>query len=93
MLLFRHVKFRKDPHLQCIRLDHCRLSQIDGTEINVAERITKVVARVSSRKLGGTELSENEKWVDTSVVCAIDGFHGAQKTRKYPHALRPVVKE
>ena len=65
---------------------------IDWTEINVVERITKVVARVSSCMFGGAELSENEKWVDASIAFAVDGFHGAQKIKKFPHFLRPFAK-
>ncbi|KAK3177962.1 hypothetical protein OEA41_000094 [Lepraria neglecta] len=64
----------------------------DWTEINVVERITKVVARVSSCMFGGIELSENEKWVEASIAFAIDGFHGAQKIKRYPHVLRPIAK-
>ena len=68
------------------------LTSPDWTEINVVERITKVVARVSSCMFGGTELSENEKWVEASIAFAIDGFHGAQKIKKFPHFLRPLAK-
>ena len=51
-----------------------------------------MVARVSSCMFGGTELSENEKWVAASIAFAIDGFHGAQKIKRYPHILRPIAK-
>lgn len=68
------------------------LSKLDWTEVNVVERITKVVARVSSCMFGGTELSENEKWVDASIAFAVDGFVGAQKIKKYPHFLRSIAK-
>ena len=92
MLPFRHVKVRGLSNLQYTRPNHCCLSQTDWTEINVVERITKVVARVSSCMFGGTELSENEKWVAASIAFAIDGFHGAQKIKKYPQILRPIAK-
>lgn len=55
---------------------------LDWTEINVVERITKIVARVS----------ENAQWVNASIAFAVDGFHGAQKIRKIPHFLRPLAK-
>lgn len=64
----------------------------DWTEINIVERITKVVARVSSCMFGGTELSENEPWVDASIAFAVNGFHGAQKIKKVPHFLRPLAQ-
>ena len=41
---------------------------------------------------GGTELSENAQWVNASIAFAIDGFHGAQKIKKFPHFLRPLAK-
>lgn len=92
MLPFRHVKVRRLSNIQYTPPDHCCLSQIDWTEINIVERITKVVARVSSCMFGGTELSENEKWVEASIAFAIDGFHGAQKIKRFPHVLRPIAK-
>ena len=64
----------------------------DWTEINVVERITKVVARVSSCMFGGTHLSENAQWVDASIAFAVNGFHGAQKIKKFPHFLRPLAQ-
>ncbi len=41
---------------------------------------------------GGTELSENAEWVDASIAFAIDGFHGAQTIKKFPHFLRPLAQ-
>ncbi len=41
---------------------------------------------------GGTELSENEEWVESSIAFAIDGFLGAQKIKKIPHVLRHIAK-
>ena len=41
---------------------------------------------------GGTELSENAQWVNASIAFAVDGFHGAQKIKKFPHFLRPLAK-
>ena len=41
---------------------------------------------------GGPELSENAQWVNASIAFATDGFHGAQKIKKVPQLLRPLVK-
>ncbi|KAH7141617.1 putative cytochrome P450 [Dactylonectria macrodidyma] len=63
----------------------------DWTPIPVVEVMTKIVARVSSRMFGGTSLSHNEEWLQASVNFAIDGFIGAQKLKKYPEILKPLV--
>ncbi|KAE8143645.1 putative cytochrome P450 [Aspergillus pseudotamarii] len=63
----------------------------DWTELDVVDRITQVVARVSSRMFGGTTLSRNKEWVKSSIAFAIDGFIGAQALKRYPEFLKPLV--
>ncbi|KAF1847371.1 cytochrome P450 monooxygenase [Cucurbitaria berberidis CBS 394.84] len=63
----------------------------DWTEVPVVDRITQIVARVSSRMFGGTTLSENAEWVQASIDFALDGFVGAQKLKKIPKIFRPVA--
>ncbi|KAI0146311.1 cytochrome P450 monooxygenase [Xylariaceae sp. FL1272] len=63
----------------------------DWTEVPVVDRITQIVARVSSRMFGGPTLSENKEWVQASIDFAVDGFIGAQKLKKIPSVLRPVA--
>lgn len=41
---------------------------------------------------GGTELSENASWIDASIAFAVDGFHGAQKIKRFPSFCRPLAK-
>ena len=53
--------------------------------------LTQIVARVSSCMFGGTTLSHNEEWVKSSIDFAIDGFIGAQKIKKYPEFVKPLV--
>lgn len=53
--------------------------------------LTQIVARVSSCMFGGTTLSHNEDWVKSSIDFAIDGFNGAQKLKRYPEVLKPMV--
>ncbi|TKX26518.1 cytochrome P450-like protein 1 [Elsinoe australis] len=64
----------------------------DWTEVNMVDRITQVVARVSSRMFGGPELSENDEWVQASIQFAFDGFIGAQAIKKVPYLLRPIAQ-
>lgn len=65
--------------------------ELDWTEVDVIDRITQIVARVSSRMFGGTTLSRNKKWVQSSIDFATDGFIGAQALKKYPELLKPLV--
>ncbi|PKY00091.1 putative cytochrome P450 [Aspergillus campestris IBT 28561] len=63
----------------------------DWTEVDVVDRITHIVARVSSRMFGGTTLSRNEEWVQSSIDFATDGFIGAQALKKYPEWFKPIA--
>ncbi|KAG8162657.1 hypothetical protein KVR01_007135 [Diaporthe batatas] len=63
----------------------------DWTPVPVVEILTQIVARVSSCMFGGTTLSHNKEWVKSSIDFAIDGFIGAQKIKKYPEFLKPLV--
>ncbi|KAJ0168794.1 Ent-kaurene oxidase, partial [Colletotrichum tanaceti] len=64
---------------------------IDWTPVPVVDSLTRIVARVSSCMFGGTELSRNKEWVESSISFAIDGFIGAQKLKRYPEFLKPIV--
>lgn len=57
----------------------------------MADIFVQIVARVSSRMFGGTELSRHKEWVDSTINFAVDGFIGAQAIKKYPHFIRPIV--
>ncbi|KAF6789066.1 cytochrome P450 [Colletotrichum sojae] len=63
----------------------------DWTPVPVVGVLTQIVARVSSCMFGGTTLSHNKEWVQSSINFAIDGFVGAQKLKSYPEFLRPIV--
>lgn len=65
--------------------------QPDWTEVDVVDRITQIVARVSSRMFGGTALSRNKEWVQSSIDFATDGFIGAQALKKYPEWFKPIA--
>ena len=64
---------------------------LEWTEVDVVDRITQIVARVSSRMFGGTTLSRNKEWIQSSINFATDGFIGAQALKKYPEFLKPVI--
>jgi hypothetical protein len=59
--------------------------------VDVVDRITQIVARVSSRMFGGTTLSRNKEWIQSSIDFATDGFIGAQGLKKYPEFLKPII--
>ncbi|KAI7774920.1 hypothetical protein LA080_007658 [Diaporthe eres] len=63
----------------------------DWTPVPVVAILTQIVARVSSCMFGGTTLSHNKEWVKSSIDFAIDGFIGAQKIKKYPEFIKPLV--
>lgn len=63
----------------------------EWTEVAVADRFVTIVARVSSRMFGGTELSRHKEWVDSTINFAVDGFVLAQKLKAVPELLRPLV--
>ena len=58
----------------------------------MADSFTTIVARASSRLFGGSQLSSNEEWVQATIEFSKDVFVGAQKIRKVPSILRPVVR-
>ncbi|KAJ0383345.1 hypothetical protein COL922a_010684, partial [Colletotrichum nupharicola] len=75
------------PRVVKAQLNH----HLEWTPVPVVEVLTQIVARVSSCMFGGTTLSHNKEWVQSSIQFAIDGFIGAQKLKKYPEFLKPVV--
>jgi ent-kaurene oxidase len=58
----------------------------------IADDFVKIVARVSSRMFGGTDLSRHKEWVDSTINFAVDGFIGAQAIKKYPPFIRPLAR-
>ncbi|KAI0195875.1 cytochrome P450 [Astrocystis sublimbata] len=63
----------------------------DWHPINAHHAMVQIVARVSSRMFGGTDLSRNQPWVDATINFALDGFMGAQAIKQYPEIIRPLV--
>ena len=58
----------------------------------MADEFTNIVARASSRLFGGSRLSDNKEWVQTTIEFTKDVFVGAQKIKKIPCMLRPVAQ-
>ncbi|KAK1657956.1 cytochrome P450, partial [Colletotrichum godetiae] len=63
----------------------------DWTPVPVVHTLTQIVARVPSCMFGGSTLSHNREWVQSSIDFAIDGFIGAQKLKRYPEFLKPLA--
>ncbi|KAI8953283.1 putative cytochrome P450 [Xylaria longipes] len=63
----------------------------DWQKVDLHTSIVQIVARVSSRMFGGTDLSHNDDWVRSTIDFATDGFLGAQAIKQYPHAVRPLA--
>ncbi|KAK3687927.1 putative cytochrome P450 [Podospora appendiculata] len=63
----------------------------DWQAVGVHHAMVEIVARVSSRMFGGTDLSRNKEWVDATINFALDGFVGAQAIKQYPNLVRPFV--
>ncbi|KAI0407187.1 cytochrome P450 [Xylaria palmicola] len=63
----------------------------DWQPIKVHDAIVEIVARVSSRMFGGTDLSRDKEWVDATINFALDGFIGAQAIKQYPMLTRPFM--
>lgn len=70
---------------------HTNNALTDWTEVDVVDRITQIVARVSSRMFGGTTLSHNKEWIQSSINFATDGFIGAQALKRYPEFMKRFV--
>ena len=64
----------------------------DWTTLIIAEILTKVVARASSRMFAGKLLSEHEEWNRTMIDFTGDSFVAAQKLKSYPSIIRKFVK-
>ncbi|KAL4799280.1 putative cytochrome P450 [Aspergillus venezuelensis] len=59
--------------------------------VNIADAMVNIVAQVSSRMFGGTQLSRHSEWVDATIKFARDGFIGAQAIKQYPRIVRPFA--
>jgi len=57
----------------------------------MSDQMLQIVARASSRMFGGLALSRHKPWLKSTADFARDGFVGAQKIKRYPTFLRPLV--
>ena len=58
----------------------------------MADAFTNIVARASSQLFGGSQLSSNNEWVQTTINFTEDVFIGSQKIKKIPFVLRPIAR-
>ena len=58
----------------------------------MSDLFIEIVARASSQLFGGSQLSHNKEWVQTTIQFAKDAFLGAQQMKRIPSLLRPVAR-
>lgn len=63
----------------------------DWTAVLIAKAFREMIAQISNRMIGGLALCRNEEWLRTSLNFTTDSFLAAQKLKKYPKILRPVM--
>ncbi|PGG99977.1 hypothetical protein AJ79_08339 [Helicocarpus griseus UAMH5409] len=63
----------------------------DWTSLTMADRFTEIIARASSRMMGGKALSRNKDWVATSINFTTDTWIAAQRLKRFHPILRPLV--
>ncbi|KAK2670479.1 Cytochrome P450, E-class, group IV [Fusarium oxysporum f. sp. vasinfectum] len=63
----------------------------DWTEVNINEKVLRVIAMVSGRVFVGPELCRNEEYIDAAVNYTIDVMTAAYIVSWVPQWLRPIV--
>ncbi|KAL5425799.1 hypothetical protein PMIN05_011857 [Paraphaeosphaeria minitans] len=64
----------------------------DWTPIPVVSMVTQIIAQASGRMIGGTQLSRNLEWLDTSLSFTHATWHAAQRLKQYPSWTRPFAQ-
>ncbi|KAI3319188.1 hypothetical protein HD806DRAFT_525787 [Xylariaceae sp. AK1471] len=60
------------------------------TEIDLWPIFADIVARVSSRMMGGIELSRNKDWIEAAIDFSHCALNGSQKIKSLPWLIRPI---
>lgn len=63
----------------------------EWTEVKLKPKLFQLVGRLSSRVFIGTELCENEEWLDLTKAYTVNVFIAARALRRWPTCLRPIV--
>lgn len=64
----------------------------DWTTVPVADTVRLIIARASSRMMGGLQLSRNSEWLETSVSFTTNAWMAAQRLKTYPSWSRGAVQ-
>jgi cytochrome P450 len=64
----------------------------EWTSVKIAGVFKQMIARASNRMMGGTTLSRNDRWIQTSLDFTTDAFMAAQRLKTFPIWLRPIVQ-
>lgn len=57
----------------------------------MADVFSGIIARASSRMMGGTQLSRNQEWISTSINFTTDTWLAAQRLKQFHPIVRPLV--
>ncbi|TLD22910.1 hypothetical protein PspLS_07093, partial [Pyricularia sp. CBS 133598] len=63
----------------------------DWTEVTIYNKITQIVARISSRVFLGPEICRNEEWLDLTIKNAMVSFGILMSLRCFPNWLRSLI--
>ncbi|KAJ4349461.1 uncharacterized protein N0V89_008076 [Didymosphaeria variabile] len=64
----------------------------DWTPVPVVSTVTQIIAQASGRMIGGTQLSRNMEWLETSLSFTHATWLAAQRLKQYPFWTRPIVQ-
>lgn len=64
----------------------------DWTDIALADTMRTMIARASSRMMGGLALSRNREWLETSVSFTTNAWMAAQRLKSWPSWTRGIVQ-
>jgi hypothetical protein len=64
----------------------------DWTPVSVVSMVTQIIAQASGRMIGGTQLSRNMEWLETSLSFTHATWQAAQRLKQYPFWTRPIVQ-
>ncbi|KAI8627395.1 cytochrome P450 monooxygenase [Xylariaceae sp. FL1651] len=63
----------------------------DWVEVQLLPVLADIVARVTSRMMGGVELSRNQSWIETAINFTHCALNGSQKVKSLPWLIRPIL--
>lgn len=67
-------------------------NKTDWKPVRMADVFTQIISRASNRMMGGPALSRNHEWTATSINFTTDTWLAAQRLKRFPFFLRPIVQ-